>query len=145
MGKEHKYETTVVWAEKKKGIVSFEDIKKEKIEVAVAPEFMGHVHITTPEDLYVSSLNACMMSYVIGLVEKMRIKLISYTSKATGLLSESGIDFVFSTIRLDITVIVKSEKDAKKMRRAIEMSEKGCYISNSIRTNVEVNAEILVE
>ncbi|MHC1598856.1 MAG: OsmC family protein [Candidatus Methanofastidiosia archaeon] len=145
MSKEHKYEATVVWTEKKKGIVSFEDMKKETIGVAVAPEFMGHAHIITPEDLYVSSVNSCMMSYVLGLVEKMRIKLISYSSKATGLLLESGIDFVFSKIKLDITIVVKSEKDAKKAHRAIEMSEKGCYISNSIRTNVEVNAEILVE
>lgn len=144
MPKELIYNTKAVWTEKKKAIVNFEDPEKNGIEISVAPEFLGHRHYITPEDLFVSSVNTCMMSYFLNVAEKMRLKFSSYESKAKGVLTETGIDFVFTKIVIDLKVRVPDEKNSKRANRAIDMAKEGCFVANSLKTDVEVNFDVLI-
>jgi len=145
MAKDLLYGTKLRWTEKKMAIVSFEKGEKPNINIGIAPEFMGHKDMITPEDLFVSSVNSCMMSYFINVAERMRVKLESYESSAYGILSEKGIDFIFSRIDINVDVKVKDEKSAKRAHRAIDMAKKGCFVANSIKSevNVEYNISIL--
>ncbi|HOP09385.1 MAG TPA: OsmC family protein [Candidatus Methanofastidiosa archaeon] len=145
MAKELYYTTNVSWTGKKKAIVSFENNNKPDIGIAVAPEFMGHNDIVTPEDLFVSSVNACMMSYFINVAERMRIRFNSYESSARGTLTEDGIDFVFTRIDIDLKVVVDDEKNVEKAKRAIEMAKKGCFVANSIKADVAVSYDVSME
>ena len=144
MQKELTYNTRVAWTEKKKAIVSFEDLEKGEIAISVAPEFLGHSHYITPEDLFVSSVNTCMMSYFLNVAEKMRLKFPSYESSARGILTEKGMDFVFSRIEIDLKVKVPDEKNTKRADRAINMAKDGCFVANSLKTEVVVNYDVLV-
>ena len=145
MEKESTCSCTLTWKEKKKGEICFNDPLKGSIEVAVPPEFRGHQNIATPEDLFLSAVNTCFMSYFLNVVENLRIKLVSYASHATDTLAQSGIDFIISCVNLDVEVVVKTEKDAKKARRALELSKKGCHIANSIVADVTVDAKVSIE
>ena len=145
MEKQSNCSCTLMWKEKKKGTICFSDPQKGEIEVAVPPEFRGHQNIATPEDLFLSAVNTCFMSYFLNVVENLRIKLVSYSSHATDTLAQNGIDFIISGINLTVDVVVKTEKDAKKARRALELSKKGCHIANSIRAEVIVDSSIRVE
>lgn len=139
------YVNTVTWTEKKKGIIEFEDKEKGTLETAVAPEFMGHPHILTPEDLFVSSINSCFMSYFLSVAEKMRLRFLSYTSEAHGILKPNGIDYIFTDMTIDVYVSVRNEKEKKKAQRALSMAEKGCYVANSLTATVTVTPYITIE
>ncbi|HHN82147.1 MAG TPA: OsmC family peroxiredoxin [Methanomicrobia archaeon] len=139
------YVNTVRWTEKKKGIIEFEDEKKGTLETAVAPEFMGHPHILTPEDLFVSSINSCFMSYFLSVAEKMRLRFLSYRSEAHGILKPDGIDYIFTDITIDVYVSVRDEREMKKAKRALAMAEEGCYVANSLTATVTVTPHITLE
>ncbi len=105
---------------------------------------MGHSGIVTPEELFVSSVASCHMAYFLGVAEKMRVKFISYECQASGTLTAHGIDYVFSSIALDIRIIVPTEKYVHKANRALEMSHTGCFVANSIRSDVSMSASVTV-
>ena len=137
------YTADVAWTEKKKGNITFDDANKPPIEIAVAPEFMGHRGMVSPEELFVSSVASCHMAYFLGVAEKMRAKFDSYECKAKGTLNAKGMDYVFSAVQLEIRVTVPEEKYVKKALRALDMSDKGCFVANSIHS--EVTSTFVVE
>ncbi|MBN1786016.1 MAG: OsmC family protein [Candidatus Methanofastidiosa archaeon] len=144
MGRELTYKTSLAWTEKKKAKVAFEDMAKEEIEIAVAPEFLGHPGIVTPEDLFVSSINSCLMSYFLNVAEKMRVRFSSYESSAVGTLSEVGMDFIFSKIEITVRIVASDEKSSERAARAMEMAKKGCFVSNSVKSEVVVNYDVTI-
>lgn len=136
--------SSLSWTCKKKGKVTFNNPKKGEFEVTVPPEFMGHRDMITPEDLFLASVNSCLMSYFLNLCEQTRLKLVSYDAEATDCFTKNGIDFVFAKVMIDVTICVSSEKDAKKAKRAMNLAAKGCYVANSIKPDVEITHTINV-
>ena len=76
------YKTSIKWSREKKGILSSPD--KPDIEIATPPEFRGHPGIWTPEDLFVSSVNSCIMLVFFHFAKRYDIEIASYHSEAKG-------------------------------------------------------------
>ena len=66
--KRYTYRTSVRWSQQKKGNISSPG--KPEIEVATPPEFKGHEGIWSPEDLFVASVNVCVMSTFLAFAER---------------------------------------------------------------------------
>ncbi|HOP09576.1 MAG TPA: OsmC family protein [Candidatus Methanofastidiosa archaeon] len=145
MDEEHVCEVYTVWKEKKRGVITFMDDMKGEVEFSVPPEFMGHHHMITPEDLFLSSILTCFDSYFFNMAKRSRLKFRSFRSCARGTLIPNGPDFIFSGITITANIDVKDEKDRRKAHRAVELSEKGCYIANSIKPKVVVKSNIKIE
>ena len=137
------YKTDLKWLGEKKGVLS--SLDKPDIEIATPPEFRGHPGIWTPEDLFVSSVNNCIMTTFLYYAEKEGIEFLSYESHAEGIVEMTDGRLVFSEIRILPQVSVLSPDDAGKIKSLINLSEKNCLISNSIKSRVEVIPEIKVE
>ncbi len=137
------YKTTVEWKEQKKGMLSCAD--KPSFEVATPVEFRGHAGIWTPEDLFVSSVNICVMTTFLFFAEKEEIELLSYKSGAEGILEKVDDKFMFSQITLSVRISVKTQEQAAKAQELLERAEKNCLISNSIVSKVTVSADITGE
>jgi organic hydroperoxide reductase OsmC/OhrA len=110
---------------KKEGVIAFHDEQTPPIEVAVAPEFFGHPHIASPEELFVASVASCHMAYFLGVAEKMRVKFEEYICHATGILSPAGMDYVFTSIDLDIVIAITEERHRHKSERALSLAHEG--------------------
>ena len=137
------YKTDLKWLGEKKGVLS--SLDKPDIEIATPPEFKGHPGIWTPEDLFVSSVNSCIMTTFLYYAEKEGIEFLSYESQAEGVLEMTDGRLVFSEIRIKPQISVQSPGDVEKIKSLINLSEKTCLISNSIKSRVEVIPEIKVK
>lgn len=136
------YNTKVQWQEGKTGNLfsdGFPDIR-----IAAPPEFNGTPGIWTPEHLYVSSVNICLMTTFLAIAENMFLSFTDYSCEGEGKLERVDGRFMISEIVLRPKITVKKERDRKKAMRVIEKSENACLISNSIKTNVILNPEIIV-
>jgi len=134
MTKQFIYQTELQWTEQKKGVVSA--LGKPSFEVAVPPEFKGHEGIWTPEDLFVSSVNVCLMATFLYYAETEKLIFKSYKSSCRGVLEKTGAGFMFTTIELNSHIIVGTEGDISKAKQLLEQAEKHCLISNSIKSQV---------
>ena len=137
------YKTGVTWQGEKKGLLS--SLDKPDIKVASPPEFGGHAGTWTPEDLFISSINSCIMTTFLYYAEKKRVEFLSYESQAEGILEMTDGRLVFSEIKIMPRISVKSPDDVERVNSLINLSEKTCLISNSIKCRVEVIPEIKVE
>ena len=137
------YRTNVSWIEEKKGFLCSSG--KPTIEVATPPEFKGHEGMWTPEELFVASVNICIKTTFLHYAQKNNFEFLSYESEAEGTLERIGNQFVFSEIKVKPKISIKSSSQVEKVKELIQLSEKNCLISNSIKTKVEVIPEILTQ
>jgi len=137
------YKNSIKWQSEKKGLLISPD--KPDIEVATPPEFRGHPGIWTPEDLFVASVNSCIMTTFLYYVQKENLEILSYESQAEGILEWIEGRLIFSEIKVKPLVFVKRDSDTQKTKEIIGLSEKNCLISNSIKCEVKVLPEIKIE
>jgi organic hydroperoxide reductase OsmC/OhrA len=137
------YKNSIKWQSEKRGLLLSSG--KPDIEVATPPEFGGHPGIWTPEDLFVASVNGCIMTTFLYYAEKENLEILSYESQAQGVLERIESQFIFTEIILKPSVSVKKDSDILKANNLFGLVEKKCLISNSIKSKVEVIPEIRIE
>jgi organic hydroperoxide reductase OsmC/OhrA len=136
------YETNLKWKNEKKGVLSSEG--KPGIEVACPPEFGGHPGIWTPGNLFVGSVEVCLMTTFLWHANRKNLKLNKYTSSAKGIVEQIDGKPRFSSLRIKIKVDVSSEDDKKNAEIIFKKLEYGCLISNSCDTKIEFDHEIFI-
>jgi peroxiredoxin-like protein len=138
--KVYRYQTAVKWTGQRKGIISC--VGKPDVQVATPPEFKGHEGIWSPEDLFVASVNVCLMTTFLAFAERAGLAFTSYESMAEGRLELVEGKFQFSAITLKPIVTLESETDATKAKELIEKAEANCLISNSMKAAVTLEPVI---
>ncbi|MBL7130981.1 MAG: OsmC family protein [Candidatus Omnitrophica bacterium] len=137
------YKNFIKWQGQKKGLLTSSD--KPNIEVATPPEFQGHPGVWTPEDLFVASVNSCIMTTFLYYIDKEGIEFLSYECESEGILERVDNQFVISKIKIKPKITVKKDADIQKIKDLIELTEKNCLISNSIKSKVKVTPRIEVQ
>jgi len=132
--KRYTYWTAVRWSEQKRGIMSASG--KPDVQVATPPEFKGHEGIWSPEDLFVASVNACIMSTFLAYAERAGLPFANYASEAEGVLELVDGKFQFTTITVKPTIALKPGAETAKAQEIIHKAEANCLISTSIKTRV---------
>lgn len=133
------YHNILEWKGEKKADLRFTESEKE-IEVATPPEFGGHEGIISPEDLFVSSVNVCFMTTLLGTIKNMGVELVSYQSEAEGILET--VDKLKIFTKIIIRPKIKAKESEEKIRMILNHAEKRCLVANSMRTEVVIEAEI---
>ncbi len=136
------YRTNLKWTESRKGVLSSSG--KPTIEVATPPEFNGHPGIWSPEELFIGSVNLCIMTTFLYYARREKLEFLSYESSAEGFLEKGERGLIFSSIDVSPVITVKTANDREKTRELIILSKKNCFISNSIKSKVAVMPKIQV-
>jgi organic hydroperoxide reductase OsmC/OhrA len=139
----HYYSTKVEWCEGRIGELSSPDFPS--IKVATPPEFKNGVpNIWSPEHLFVASINICLMTTFLAIAENSNLEFISFSSEANGKLEKVDGKYMISEVELRPVVKIKDEKQKEKTLRIIDKSEKGCLISNSAKSKIILNPQIIL-
>ena len=139
----HLYRTSVRWDGERRGTVSAVDLKD--IEVATPPEFPGgHEGLWSPEHLYTAAAEICLMTTFLAIAANSKVEFKEYTSTAEGVLEKTEGGFQMTEILLKPRVVVDTAEVADKVKRLLEKAEKHCLISNSMKTRVRLEAEVVV-
>jgi peroxiredoxin-like protein len=144
MSTQHSYQVKLNWEEGRKGIIE-SSVLNSKIEVATPPEFpKGVPRIWSPEHLFVASVNSCLMTTFLAIAEYSKLEFNNFECNATGILDKVEGKFMMSEITLHVTLEISDPSKKERAQRIIEKSEKACLISNSIKTNIKLETEILI-
>lgn len=138
--KSYRYTTGVKWTGQKIGMMTVAG--KPSVEVATPPEFKGHEGIWSPEDLYVASANACLMTTFFSFAERSGLSITAYESEAEGLLELVQGKFQMTTIVLKPKITLQPGTDSAKVKELIFKAEANCLISNSMKTKISILPEI---
>lgn len=138
--KVYTYRTTVKWTEKKMGVMASPG--KPEVQVATPPEFKGHEGIWSPEDLFVASINSCVMSTFLAFAERAGLDFTAYESEAEGRVELVDGKLQVTTVVVKPRVTLAPGTDSAKAQELLAKAEAHCLISNSVKTNVMLEATI---
>jgi organic hydroperoxide reductase OsmC/OhrA len=140
----HHYESTVEWTEHRRGTLMAP--QRPTILTGAPPEFGGTDDVWSPEHLCVAAVNSCVMLTFIAIAANSKVAFRRYAATATGTLEKvEGRGPVITRIVVKPRLTVGPDVDRAKLDRILKMTEKGCYISNSLNASVTLEPEIVVE
>lgn len=138
----HYYKTSIKWDEGRIGTLSSETL--DSFKVATPPEFPKGVPNTwSPEHLYVASINVCLMTTFLAIAENSKLEFISFSCESKGQLERVDGRFMISEVELLPEIKVKNERDKERAGRIIVKAEEHCLVSNSVKTKITLNPNII--
>lgn len=105
------------------------------------PEFGGNAELWSPEHLFLGAISLCLMTTFTALAQKEGLSILDYRCEAKEVLDKTSQGLVFTSIDLFVKLSVGPE-DVSRAKQTLEKAERYCIISNSIKTKVEVHAEV---
>ena len=107
------------------------------------PEFGGSEGVLSPEEMFVISVNGCLMMSLRYFARKLKVSVLSCKSEATGSLEKGDKGFIFTNIDVKAEAVVFEAPDVETVKRLEELSEKYCPVSRSL--NCPVQYKLLVK
>ena len=141
----HTYNLSLKWESDRKGNLSSPELPTT-IEVATPPEFdKGMPNIWSPEHLFIASVVSCFMTTFLAIAEYSKFEFIDFKCDAQGILEKIDGKYLMTKIILKPELTIDSLDKTEKAQRILEKSEAACLISNSIKSEIELNPIINIE
>jgi peroxiredoxin-like protein len=134
------YNTRLEWVGDR--AVMLQSDGKPEFRVASPPEFKGEAGVWSPEDLFVASVDVCTLTTFAAFWQRLHLPVLSYTSKAEGILEFVDGEYRFTKIILKPTVIVGSEDAIEQTEKTLHDAHASCLVSNSIKATVLIEPNI---
>ena len=136
------FRTKIRWRENHEGVSTIGELPP--VEVACSPYFGGGGGKWAPQDLFVFSVNACVMTTFLSLAEEYELPFSSYGSDAEGVAAIARDGYRFVTVTIHPRIEVPDERSRKRALRLIHLSGKTCMITRSFTGDVAVVPEVTV-
>lgn len=141
----HIYNVNLRWNAGRKGIITSPELPIS-IEVATPPEFEGGIpNIWSPEHLFTASVVSCFMTTFLAISTYSKVDFTSFNCNSDGILEKVDGKFLMTKIILKVDLIISKSDQLEKAKRVLEKSEAACLISNSIKSEVILETNIVVE
>ena len=141
----HNYEVNLAWVADRKGTVSSPALN-QSIEIATPPEFpKGMEGIWSPEHLFAAAVNSCLMTTFLAIAENSKLEFVSLNCTAIGKLDKVDVKYMMTEVVLRPVLVIKNEELQEKAKRVLEMSERACLISNSIKSKIVFEPVISIQ
>lgn len=132
----HNYEVNLSWMKDRMGKIS-SPVLSQSIEIATPPEFpKGIEGIWSPEHLFAAAINSCLMTTFLAIAENSKLEFVSLNSTAIGKLDKVEGKYMITEVILRPTLVITDPSASEKAKRILQMSEKACLISNSIKSTI---------
>lgn len=115
-----------------------------RLAVSAAPAYRGNPALINPEDAFVAALSSCHMLTFLAVAAKKRFVVDRYSDHAVGYLEKNDKG------KMAITRVVLHPRiefggdtvpTAADIAQLHEQSHNGCFIANSVTTDVLIDAE----
>jgi organic hydroperoxide reductase OsmC/OhrA len=149
---EHRYHTTCRWSGST-GVGYDHYVRAHEISAAPAeamlrlsgdPAFRGDPKLINPEQLLVMAASSCQLLSFLAVAARKRLDVVEYVDQAEGFMPEDDKPVRITRIVLRPRIVVKGG-DAAAVKKAVEIGHHECYIANSLKTDISVEPEIIIQ
>ncbi len=143
------YHTTVRWEGEHWGCLVMGNGPEMKF--SAPPDAHGHAGVLTPEDAFVAAANTCVMMMFIWACKRFKLKLLAYECRTEGTkLVELDRTEIFTRLLFRPKLRISAAGEAKdvieaRTRRALQAARKYSLVANSVKSEVVVEPEIVIE
>src|SRR5512136_2703405 len=143
------YHTDVTWTGEHWGHLAMGNGPEMKF--SAPPDAQGHPGVLTPEDAFVAAANTCVMMMFIWAAERFKLKLRSYECRTEGTkLIELDRTEIFTRLVFRPRIRIGAGGEAKdvieaRTRRALQAAQKYSLVANSVKSEIVVEPELVIE
>ena len=143
------YHTTVRWTGEHWGHLEMGNGPEMKF--SAPPDAQGHPGVLTPEDAFVAAANTCVMMMFLWAAERFQLELLSYECRTEGTkLIELDRTEIFTKLHFRPVIRVARGNERKeviegRIRRAVQAAQKYSLVANSVKSEIVVEPNIIVE
>lgn len=143
------YHTTVRWTGEHWGHLEMGNGPEMKF--SAPPDAHGHPGVLTPEDAFVAAANTCVMMMFLWAAERFQLELLSYECRTEGTkLIELDRTELFTKLHFRPVIRVALGHERKevvegRIRRAVQAAQKYSLVANSVKSEIVVEPDIIVE
>lgn len=135
--KVYTFRVTTEWHNSKPSVLKGND--KEPITVGCPPEFGGQTTQWSPEHLFVSSIDVCIMTTFFWLLGRTDLKIEAYESTSIGHASLTRTGFRFTEVIVEPRIRIKEETPRTPVMALIQNAAKQCMVTNSLVCRVSLH------
>lgn len=113
------------------------------VVASAAPGYLGDAQYVDPEEAFVASVAACHMLTFLAIASRKKYLVDAYDDDATGILSnntEGRLALTRVTLRPRIVFAAGRRPDDETIARMHELAHRECFIANSVRTEIVIEA-----
>ncbi len=140
----YRYQTIAHWSAHHRGIVEAPDVPRT-INFSAPVEFQGEPGLWTPEHLLVAALGTCFVTTMRVISEKSKLEIVGLEVSVEGVLEHVEGGFRFTKFSLRPKLKIAREEDRHLAERLLDKAEHVCLISRSLKGEIAMRPEILVE
>jgi organic hydroperoxide reductase OsmC/OhrA len=143
------YNTTVRWTGEHWGHLVMGN--GPEMEFSAPPDAQGHAGVFTPEDAFVAAANTCVMMMFVWATERFKLKLLSYECRTEGTkLIELDRTEIFTRLHFRPVIRIAAAGEPRatieaRTRRALRAAQKYSLVANSVKSEIVVEPEIIIE
>ena len=119
----------------------------ESVRASAAPSYQGDPSCVDPEEAFVASLSSCHMLTFLALCTKKKLTVDSYTDEAIGYMAKTD-DSRLAITKVVLRPSIKFGGDGAPDQGVLDdlhhEAHKQCFIANSVKTEVVVEARAKV-
>ena len=117
---------------------------EEELALSSDPAFRGDPAFANPEVLLVAAASSCQLLSFLAIAARSGIDVLSYDDEAEGVMPEDDPPMRITRIVLRPRIVVAEGARLERVERIVHKAHEECYIANSLKTEVEVEAQIEV-
>lgn len=141
MEKKHEYHTSVTWNDADGGRAESSGLPT--LTTAPPLEFGGPGGSWSPEHLFLSSANTCVLWTFAAMARISQLEFSGWRSKAKGTVERvEGQGWLFTGIEIEVELTVAKVSDVERAERLLYKAEQNCLISKSMKTPVKLEANV---
>jgi organic hydroperoxide reductase OsmC/OhrA len=149
-GSQHLYEAELRWS----GSTALGWERYDRAHSGTAPPAEQELTLTTgeakgdprqlnPEQLLVMAASSCQLLWFLHLASKARVDVVEYEDRATGVMPTDVEPTSVTEIVLRPRIVVASDASDERVLKLVQTAHEHCYIANSLRSEVRIEAEVL--
>jgi organic hydroperoxide reductase OsmC/OhrA len=112
-------------------------------EIGPPPEYGGSPNSLNPEEMFVASVNSCIMLVFNHFAEKYDVEVASYHSDVNGKVEKTENGLRFTNIEVKAKVSLGSAASYKEIEEIAQLAEKYCLVSGSLACPVQYLVEVV--
>jgi organic hydroperoxide reductase OsmC/OhrA len=112
------------------------------VRLSADPQFRGDAALLNPETLLVMSASSCQMLSFLAEATRVGLDVVSYTDSAVGEMPHESPMWV-QRIALKPLIRLRGDYDEAMVLQLVERAHEACFIANSVRTAITIEATIL--
>ncbi len=112
-------------------------------EIGPPPEYGGSPNSLNPEEMFVASVNSCIMLVFFHFVKKYEVEVASYHSDAEGKVEKTKNGLRFTNVEVRAKISLGSAGSAEKIEEIAQLAEKYCLVSGSLACPVQYSVQVV--